>query len=710
MPTIPVTDSLGLKIDLKFDEKSDAARLGLAGLASKTSEFVSAAGKALDATPFQAALFGGTYKAPQLALGKAVALGVKGGANTSIRVFRSSEKNLFETGGAAPEISINPGQAWVSFEIDTTLAVTVATGTPAGFGVSGTHMQAHSVTVYTLIQSESGRFPTLQTAVEKALSEFRIPSNSSDIHNQPVNTVYEWDVSGTFALEGTYAYPLAVNALSLANARLPLGRELVVAPDVELSLAGSLAVTGEFRGRCYRANAGTVQLGLYKKKETDLAASFTAKAGLDAVIGTTDLLAAFFRAIPGANFDIAQLDAGERRAVADSLGSAVDQGLSIALNLSCSAALTDEAAVLYEIDLTRDAAQTGAAIEAALAGNWTPLRGLPGVRELRNVLTRTKETGWKASLNLLGVYDYASIQDFVKQSTILHGLENGTITITDQATAQRLTAASAPFAAQDDKLRKVLEESFLATVAYSAAGRGAPAGPALSAAQSLLVYKARQSYTALKKDLLVGEALGLLSAADLAAIGLQKQFKYFRLTASAVFDGDDALRLFFSDIAARTPRTEEDLKKLGRKVMIALLDPAIATDDARRKVLASDALWAQMEQQKFPANSPASYSDWYDIVTWAHAIAAVAPKLSDVLAAWQTVTGDPAKDTHFMAARDALASALAEVTKNTRAAFEHGWPVAAMYALGGRSAPVTFDAQWDGVKRFDKQSVRVLKA
>ena len=144
--------------------------------------------------------------------------------------------------------------------------------------------------------------------------------------------------------------------------------------------------------------------------------------------------------------------------------------------------------------------------------------------------------------------------------------------------------------------------------------------------------------------------------------------------------------------------------------MIALLDPAIATDDVRRQVLASDTLWAQMEQQKFPDNSPASYSDWYDIVTWAHAIAAVAPKLKDVLASWQAVTGDPSKDASFMTAREALASALAEVTKNTRAAFEHGWPVAAMYALSGRRAPVTFEAQWDGVKRFEKQSVRVLKA
>ena len=53
MATIPVTDSLGLKIDLKFDDQGDAAKLGLAWLESKTSEFVKAAGMPLDKTPFR---------------------------------------------------------------------------------------------------------------------------------------------------------------------------------------------------------------------------------------------------------------------------------------------------------------------------------------------------------------------------------------------------------------------------------------------------------------------------------------------------------------------------------------------------------------------------------------------------------------------------------------------------------------------------------
>ena len=117
-----------------------------------------------------------------------------------------------------------------------------------------------------------------------------------------------------------------------------------------------------------------------------------------------------------------------------------------------------------------------------------------------------------------------------------------------------------------------------------------------------------------------------------------------------------------------------------------------------------------MEQQQFPPGSPASYSDWYDIVHWAHAIAVVGPKLNAVLEARSSISGDPTHNAAFMRARDELAAALGEVTRNTHAAFEPAWPLAVMFALTGRRVPVSFEAQWDGVKRFERRAARVLKA
>ena len=118
-----------------------------------------------------------------------------------------------------------------------------------------------------------------------------------------------------------------------------------------------------------------------------------------------------------------------------------------------------------------------------------------------------------------------------------------------------------------------------------------------------------------------------------------------------------------------------------------------------------------MEQQKFPPESPASYSDWYDITFWARSIATVAPALKTVLETADAHNqGDPTKNPSFMAQRTALAKAVAAVTRDTKAAFEKGWPLAVMFTLSGRKAPVSFTAQWDGKKQFDKETGKTLGA
>jgi len=59
VPTIPLTDKLGLKVDLQFDDKSAATRAGLQALESKVSDFITAIEKPLDQAPFSSGVFGG---------------------------------------------------------------------------------------------------------------------------------------------------------------------------------------------------------------------------------------------------------------------------------------------------------------------------------------------------------------------------------------------------------------------------------------------------------------------------------------------------------------------------------------------------------------------------------------------------------------------------------------------------------------------------
>ena len=402
--------------------------------------------------------------------------------------------------------------------------------------------------------------------------------------------------------------------------------------------------------------------------------------------------------------NVAVADA-DKKIMNEALGNAINQGLSIALNSCCTASLADEVAVLYDVDVDAANEETRQALDSALKGSWTALSKLPNARELRNILTETHERRGRTSINLLGVLDYASVEDFVRQCTILHNPEDGSITVTDQETAKRMSASETPFTSDDGKLRKVLDEAFLATIVYSAATAGAAFKCRVSASQSLALFKQSVTSESIRKNLRLGVALGLLRQDDLHEASGQAQSHYFHLAARATFEGDNALRLFFSDLTMRTPYQETELQQLGRRVLASLLDPDIPSDYARIAVLESDALWAQVQAGKIPTNSPASYSDAYDITTWAHAIATVAPRLKTVLEALEhQTTPDLTKDASFMTERDALAKVIAKVTTGTNAAFEKGWPLAVTFALAGPRAPVSFEAQWDGKTHFEEES------
>lgn len=717
MPEIPVTDKFGLVIDLNFDDHSAVARLGLHSLESKTSEFVTAARQTLDQTTFRSAVFGGTFTSSPIGIGSGGSLTLSTGATASVSIYRTSEANLFDTAGASPIIAISPNQAWVSFSLQTSSSVEPGVIAPSGFGVSGKAVSVNRIASYALVTRDriTGAFPTVGAATEHALSSLRLLQTAADIRSQPENTVCEWDVSGTFSIEGGYQYPLAANPLSLASVPLLFGSRLEIGPELALEFLASAGVTGEFEGRCYRTSGGKAQLGLYKKKGSDLSVTFGAQAGVSAGIGSVDLLGPLFKLLGIPDLERAGLSSPDRDAMNASLAAALETGLSVALNTVCSASETDEAAVLYEIDLATNSPDLDQALNAALLGNWSQLARTPGARELRNILTSSHETRRQTALNLLGIYNYASVDDFVRQAIVLHDNVTGAITVTDKETAARLTVASAPFATNDEKLRRVLDESFLATVTYAASNAPSSASePVMEARQQLFLYQSRASPKDIRKNLLLGQALGLLTTADIEqpSAPRQQQHQYFRLAASAAYNTAAALHLFFSDVAAQTPRSEAELQQLGRRVLASLLDENDPVDNKRQEVLRSDTLWAAMETQRhFPPNSPASYSDWYDITFWAHALASVAPLLKSVLAIANTLHGtDPSKNAAFMRARNSIAKALAEVTHETHAAFEKGWPLAVLFAVSERAAFVTFEAQWDGKLQFERQSPRAMTA
>jgi len=384
------------------------------------------------------------------------------------------------------------------------------------------------------------------------------------------------------------------------------------------------------------------------------------------------------------------------------------------LNLACSASRTHEAAALYSIDLAAgETAQTDAAISAALRGDWTKLDQLPNARVLRNVVRNTSAFQHKATINLLGVYNAESIAEFVRSSTILHD-ENGTVVITDKASASRIATVQVPYAADPDKLRSALADAFLATVTYSAAAKG-KLKATISAAQSYFIYERKLSRQDMTDAVLLGIQLGLTQSADWSTtLAETASFVHARISVTANYDSAAAFRLFFADDTGRTIRTQAELERVGRTTMRALIDPADPSGEIRRSVLANDRIWSAMDDTGNVASfgtipglaglSPVQIAvvsaDWIDVRWWADSMSQVGKQLAKLIAAIETSkAADPSTDPEFMKNRENVAASLAAVTRRTHAAFVGGWGVAVMVALSGSAASLAMDVNWEGNSR-----------
>ncbi len=244
----------------------------------------------------------------------------------------------------------------------------------------------------------------------------------------------------------------------------------------------------------------------------------------------------------------------------------------------------------------------------------------------------------------------------------------------------------------------------MATATYKALLAGTGVDPTFGATQNYILYKDSMGYRDALKQLNTGEALGVMPIAVKTGLPAKASaVKHARFSASCTYGNNDVLKFFFSDIAAMTPRTSNDLKKIARNVLASLLDAQDPTDQQRIEVLASDEDWSKMDANPAQIVAP-FYSDWFDITEWAPAIAKVAPLLADTIRYAKTVAGDPTADPKFMKKRAALALALDGATHNTKAAFNQNFPICVMATLagltsGGPNAP-TFQAGWNGVNVF----------
>jgi hypothetical protein len=550
-------------------------------------------------------------------------------------------------------------------------------------------------------------------AIAQTIGAFAIPDSSAKVLAMPQDVIWTVDLSGTVKVGGSWSLPLAVNSTCLASTNLPFHKDVSVAPTAALKVSGSLAVTSEFNVRLRRSSANLLYIGLYKKKGSTLNACFTAGAGINADVGSTDLIGEFFKTV-GGSVSADSLPPKDAEDVSDVLKDSINQCFEISLNAACSAAYSDEAVFVYELDISAVSQATNDALASALRGDWTKIAKLPNARQLRNLIIETTDKKFSLAINFLGLYNYKSIAEFATGMRALRNDEDGSITITDKATACRIATAANPLVAKPDRLRSALHEGFVTTAVYKALLGALGTNPTFDATQNLLEYHNSLGYRSALKQLNAGKALRAIPAsANLGLPPTGQPVHHALFKASRKYTNDEVLRFFFSDGPGLTSRTLEDLKRLGRQVLASLLDPQDPTDHNRIAALRKDEMWASFDAQ--PSNVPTPfYSDWVDVTDWASSLARTGPALADLIRYAKTVPGDPTVDPVFIDKRKKLELALASVTKDTHAAFDHAFPVCVMSALvdeqphAAASLPV-FEATWNSKTIFSNAPAEAQK-
>jgi len=674
MSNVAITGT-GVKGQIEIDNASLFSKANLTTLVPKTQALVEDFNKPLGASKLNSISFDATYASPKIPLDatKALAIGVE--VSPLLTIFRETESPLLGKDDFALDIPIESKEAWVGFQIGATVEVTGLGAAPNGVGIE-------------IDQTTSGVFATykrfddsvaLSDAIKATLSEFRVPANASELRAQKPGTVLTSDITGTVTVAGSWSIPGSVNTLALADTKVPIQIEVVAGSSV--TLTGAIAISGKFVFRSWKKSDSELFIGLYKKKGTTFSVSFTAAAGMEADKGSADLIAKVFGLLsPAADTTVLGTDPGGIRAA---LKQSVDHSLAMCLNASCAAAVTDESAFFYTVDLEGNPAETDAALNAAIRGDWTKIAKVG--KERKNVVGRTIASNHKMVVNVLGIYNYATIAEFISRCTVVHNAEDGSATITDVETAKRIAAASTPHQAAPDQLRHALSEAAISTAAYSFAKTGNASS--LTSSQTLVIYRQSADARRLTKDLMPAVVLGMATQGQISSAIAETSHKHALIQFEQKIE-DAAAGQMFLNPATGEPWQQSELVPIGIGQLRALLDPNDPEDKRRLEFLAR---WPQTQP-------PAPFVvDWLDITWWADAVANASAKYVTAKAAFAKIPPgvDASKDPEFMRARKDLAKALRDMSENEHSAFTPGWPLAVMHWIARRQSACSLNVSWD---------------
>ena len=544
-----------------------------------------------------------------------------------------------------------------------------------------------------------------------------IPAGVDDLKLLGVNDVCTVSGQGSLKISGGFSVTAAPNPL--ASVALPLNTGTVaVQTGVVAGISASFTITGSYQVRARRTSNETIELSFYKQRGTALRTDLSASGGVSVTVGSTDLLAALVGAITTDPTDDATqklfgdggLSPDEIASLTGAIKDGLDHSLQASLDLALSRITDDGAAFQYEIRPALLDAAAGAAVEKALQADLSGLTALelstkgaqlaPGVKLLSSVLTTMRKNQTVFKLNLLGLVNFISLSELIRQCVVVKDPGTGYLTIADSATGNRINAEVEPDR-HSEALRQAMFESMMLTATYRVSNTVNM--PGLSSHNFHFAFHAETNPAELAGYLKWCVAMNLMNGQEVAA-----SLKHFQGGGASTclirteFDDDACRSLFF-----QSPNQLWDLphyQDVGRRAMRALIDPSTGDKDRYRYALL-DQHWAEaagmgpvdglaglvglhLTESNGAAITPYLRGDVYTINWWAGAMVAAG---TEILAMQQFLAGaDPAKlagSAEFDRRRDQLQKKMTGIIADSRTRFDEPWGLVTLFwAAGSRGA------------------------
>jgi hypothetical protein len=627
-------------------------------------------------------------------------------AQATIRVNASPGTSLFDSDPfhAVAKVPDHTGYVSVGFQGSLDLGVDGSDG-DLTFGIDKTStVSLEYLKAFPLGAGE----PTLGDALGRTLSSFVIPADLSDLGELSINDIATVSGQGNLKVSGGVKVTASPNPL--ASVDLPLGAgTIAVKAGAIAGLLASFTISGSYQLRARRRDADTIELSFLRERGTTLKADLSASAGITAKLGDTDLIAAILGTIStdsaGDKKLLSDLQPAEVKTLTDAIKGGLDHSLQASLDAVLSAMTDDQAAFQYEIQPARLNAEASDAVHRALDGNLCQLTAMedcvqagnilaPGVKMLNSVLSETGKHGVTLRINLIGILNYLTVSELIRDSETLKDAVTGDVTIKETVTGNRITALIEP--ARSEALRKVIFDSVLATTSYRAGKAVAVAGPDLECRQVHFALNQNTNQQIMGDYLRWFIALQLLTAQDKATT--LSQFIEGGPSTCVLrtsFGDVDCVSMFFDELG--NLREKQYYLEFGRKAMGALLDPDHQTIDHLRYQIVDDKLWlkaldigANVNLGPLLGLSTADprveylIGDVMLITDWAEAMVKAGPLVRDV----RTFVGDADPTTlfhnnEFKKKRDALQKRLAAMIEASKNRFDEPWGMVCLFWAGG---------------------------